>query len=284
MGVFKRCLPLYDGLRRKKEWNEKMTNEGKDKAKILIVDDSQEMREKLSRIMGEMPDVTVVGTAANGMTALDMIARLNPDVVLLDVIMPQLDGFGVIEYLTEHGSMPEIIMISALTQENFVLRALNLGARYYIAKPFESENIKSRVRDVIAMKRGVLPKRTEADRPITTLDEKISSVFISIGIPAHIKGYHFLREAVKMVVESPDSINRITKELYPGIAKRFNTSASKVERAIRHAIEVAWTRGRIENINQLFGFKVYGKNDKPTNGEFIALIADKLMLDQLAVK
>ena len=261
-----------------------MTNETKDKAKILIVDDSQEMREKLSRIVGEMQDVTVVGTAANGMTALDMIARLNPDVVLLDVIMPQLDGFGVIEYLAEHGSMPEIIVISALTQENFVLRALNLGARYYIAKPFESENIKSRVRDVIAMKRGVMPRKTEADKPITTLDEKISSVFISIGIPAHIKGYHFLREAVKMVVESPDSINRITKELYPGIAKRFNTSASKVERAIRHAIEVAWTRGRIENINQLFGFKVYGKNDKPTNGEFIALIADKLMLDQLAVK
>jgi len=199
--------------------------------------------------------------------------------------MPQLDGFGVMEYLVEHNIMPEVIVISALTQENFIFRALNLGAKYYIAKPFESENIKNRIRDVISLKKGTTPLNLKQDnRASTSLDEKISSVFISIGIPAHIKGYHFLREAVKMVVENPDSINRITKELYPGIARKFTTSSSKVERAIRHAIEVAWTRGKIENINELFGFKVYGKNDKPTNGEFIALIADKLTLENLAAK
>lgn len=127
-----------------------------------------------------------------------------------------------------------------------------------------------------------LPAVPVARSRISTLDETISDVFISIGIPAHIKGYHFLREAVKMVVEDPDSINRITKELYPGIARKFCTSSSKVERAIRHAIEVAWTRGRIENVNRMFGFQVYGKNDKPTNGEFIALIADKLTLEKRA--
>ena len=112
-----------------------------------------------------------------------------------------------------------------------------------------------------------------------SLDEKITAIFLSVGIPAHIKGYHYLREAIRMVYFNPELISRITKELYPGIAKRFNTTASKVERAIRHAIEVSWTRGKIENINKLFGFNVYGKNDKPTNGEFIALVADKLIIE-----
>ncbi len=256
-----------------------------EKTKILVVDDSQEVREKLSAMLKEMPEVDLIGTAANGMCAIDMIANKKPDLVLLDIIMPQLDGFGVMEYLVEHNIMPEVIVISALTQENFIFRALNLGAKYYIAKPFESESVKGRIRDVISLKKGISPVSiNKENRSASSIDEKISSVFISIGIPAHIKGYHFLREAVKMVVENPDSINRITKELYPGIARKFNTSSSKVERAIRHAIEVAWTRGKIENINELFGFKVYGKNDKPTNGEFIALIADKLTLENLAAK
>ncbi len=253
----------------------------------MIVDDSQEIREKLSVIVESMDNVSLLGTAANGVTALEMIARQKPDILLLDIIMPQLDGFGVMEYLAEKDIMPDTIVISALTQENFIFRALNLGVKYFIAKPFDSENIKTRIKDIIAIQKGMPlahPSQPETISKHATLDERISSVFISIGIPAHIKGYHFLREAVKMVIENPDSINRITKELYPGIAKKFNTSASKVERAIRHAIEVAWTRGKIENINQLFGFKVYGKNDKPTNGEFIALIADKLILDKMAVK
>lgn len=252
-----------------------------EKAKILVVDDTQEARDKLSNILSEMPEVELIGTAANGMCAIEMINRLHPDIVLLDIIMPQLDGFGVMEYLFEHSILPNVIVVSALTQENFVQRAMNLGARYYIAKPYDSEALKSRIRDVInsGTRLEIIPKHFDYAVPKTYLEEKISSVFISIGIPAHIKGYHFLREAVKMVVENPDSINRITKELYPGIARKYSTSASKVERAIRHAIEVAWTRGKIEHINDYFGFIVYGKNDKPTNGEFIALIADKLTLE-----
>lgn len=255
------------------------------KTKILVVDDSQEIRDMLSKLLIEMPEVELIGTAANGMCAIEMINRQKPDVVLLDIIMPQLDGFGVMEYLCEHNVLPKVIIVSALTQENFIQRALNLGAKYFVAKPFDNETLKSRIRDVISLDKTseFFPKRTEQASK-ASLDEKISSVFISIGIPAHIKGYHFLREAVKMVVEHSDSINRITKELYPGIAKKFSTSPSKVERAIRHAIEVAWTRGKIENINSLFGFTVYGKNDKPTNGEFIALIADKLTLEYVQTK
>jgi len=113
------------------------------------------------------------------------------------------------------------------------------------------------------------------------LAKRISNIFISVGIPAHIKGYTFLREAVRLTIDRPDIINSITKELYPAIAETHKTSASKVERAIRHAIEVGWSRGRIESINQIFGVKVYGQNDRPTNGEFIALIADKLILDNI---
>ena len=255
-----------------------------EKSKVLVVDDNQEVRERLSAILASMPQVELVGTAANGALALDMITRLKPDLVLLDIIMPQLDGFGVMEYLFEHSINTEIIVISALSQENFIYRALNLGAKYFIAKPFDAENIKNRIRDVISLSKGLMSPPEEARKHTSSLDEKIAGIFISIGIPAHIKGYYFLREAVKMVVENPDSINRITKELYPGIARKFTTSPSKVERAIRHAIEVAWTRGRIENINDLFGFKVYGKNDKPTNGEFIALIADKFSLEKQQAK
>ena len=114
------------------------------------------------------------------------------------------------------------------------------------------------------------------------LEKDVTGLIHEIGVPAHIKGYQFLREAIKMVADNPDLINRITKELYPGIAKRFDTTPSKVERAIRHAIEVAWTRGKIDNINQIFGFNVYGRNEKPTNGEFIALVADKLVLEKSA--
>lgn len=258
-----------------------------EKTKILIVDDNPDVRTQLSGMLAGMEEVKLVGAAANGMTAIDMINRFKPDIVLLDIIMPQLDGFGVIEYLNEHDCMPNVIVISALSQENFIMRALEMGVKYYIAKPFECDNIKNRIRDLIAMSKGMIPARTHTLTPASgaetrSIDEKISSVFITIGIPAHIKGYHFLREAIKMVVENPDIINRITKDLYPGIAKHFNTSPSKVERAIRHAIEVAWTRGRIDNINQVFGFNVYNKNDKPTNGEFIALIADKLIIEKSA--
>jgi len=158
---------------------------------------------------------------------------------------------------------------------------VELGARYYMVKPIEMSALVARIREVCG--RGVLlpePGRLSPMGHTPTMDEKLAGLFLTIGIPAHIKGYAFLREAVKMVVENPDIINRITKELYPGIGKRFNTSASKVERAIRHAIEVAWSRGRIDTLNKAFGCKVATKEDKPTNGEFIAMLSDKFRLEQ----
>lgn len=238
--------------------------------KILIVEDHAETRQRLSDILRQMPEVTVAGTAANGVSAIEMAERIKPDAVLLDIVMPQMDGFGVLEYFSEHGIHTDVIVVSALAQEALIARAFRLGVRFFVAKPFEDETVRARLRDLWESER--VPAQDHSR------NEAISSVFLSIGIPAHIKGYHFLREAVNMVIDKPDSINRITKELYPGIAKKFGTSPSKVERAIRHAIEVAWTRGKIESINEIFGFRVYGRNDKPTNGEFIALIADRFIL------
>lgn len=262
-----------------------------ERVSLFVADDNPGMRTLLRDYFAQRDDVELVGEAGNGQDALRMLSQLQPDVVLLDVIMPQVDGFAVMEALGSHPNPPQVIVLTALCQEDFVRRAMSLGASYYMAKPFDIDSLGRRVLE--AAKRDsipALPPRMSqatgiAAPPVNTnhsLDERITSVFLMIGIPAHIKGYYYLREAVKMTVEDATLINRITKELYPGVAKRFSTTSSKVERAIRHAIEVAWQRGKIENINQVFGFNIYTKQDKPTNGEFIALMADKLIMERTA--
>ena len=193
-----------------------------------------------------------------------------PDVLLLDIVMPRLDGYGVLERLP---STQRTIVMSALSASSFISKAIDLGARYYMMKPFRFEQLDARITET--MRESGVRVRNKS------LEEKITNIFITVGIPAHIKGYQFLREAIKMAIDNPDVINSITKRLYPEVARRFDTSPSKVERAIRHAIEVAWNRGKIENINSLFGVRVYNHNEKPTNGEFIALVADKMLLESV---
>lgn len=264
-----------------------------DRVSLFVADDNPGMRALIRDYFAQRNDVELVGEAGNGQDALRMVNQLQPDVVLLDVIMPQVDGFAVMEALGAQPSPPQIIVLTALCQEDFVRRAMALGANYYMAKPFDIDSLGRRVLE--AANREAAPQlihRNGNSLPSVlippavadnhSLDERITSVFLMIGIPAHIKGYYYLREAVKMTVEDATLINRITKELYPGVAKRFTTTSSKVERAIRHAIEVAWQRGKIENINQVFGFNIYTKQDKPTNGEFIALMADKLIMERTA--
>lgn len=149
-----------------------------------------------------------------------------------------------------------------------------------MAKPVNNDILRERIIEFgTGSKAGAAKQSAGYNSRQKSLDEKLANIFITVGIPAHIKGYQFLREAIKMAIDNPDIINSITKKLYPGIADKFNTSASKVERAIRHAIEVAWNRGKIENINSIFGIKIYSPNDKPTNGEFIALLADKMIME-----
>ena len=256
------------------------------KTRVVVVDDNPHIREIMASYIGMQEDMEVAGMAGDGIKGEEMIRNTLPDVVLLDMIMPQMDGLGVLEHLNQSGPehLPAIICLSAVGQEDLIRKAIELGARYYMIKPFDFEMILNRIRALSGepsqQSRKVFPSAPQSPRK--NIEEKITDIFLTIGIPAHIKGYHFLREAIRMVVEDNDVINRITKELYPGIARKFNTTPSKVERAIRHSIDVAWNRGRVENINQLFGYKVYDKNDKPTNGEFIALIADKLSMEQSA--
>jgi two-component system response regulator (stage 0 sporulation protein A) len=249
------------------------------KFRILVVDDNPQYASNLRNYFSTREQVQHVDIAMDGKEALGKLQQVQYDVMVLDLIMPQVDGLGVLEHLkAAGGEQPSVIVVSAMRNENMIRQACNLGAKYYMVKPVEPDTILKRIMDMM-QGNMVAPGGVAMAQPPKTLDEKITSVFLVAGIPAHIKGYHYLREGIRMVYYSPQMINHITKELYPGIATKFNTSPSKVERAIRHAIEVAWTRGKIENINQLFGYNIYSKNDKPTNGEFIALVADKILIE-----
>jgi two-component system response regulator (stage 0 sporulation protein A) len=255
------------------------------KTKVLVADDNGMTREMMHQGLLRMEEVQVVGMAANGQEALDMLRKTQPDILILDLVMPVLDGVGVLEEICRMpGKHPDVLVLSAMGSEDVVNEVMRYSVRYFMVKPFEIEQICRRVRDIIDQNQGVKSMgMTMGLAPRTrSVDEEITSVFLTIGIPAHIKGYQYLREAVKMVMADKQLIGSITKELYPGIAEHFDTSASKVERAIRHAIDVAWTKGRIENINRIFGYNIYTLHDKPTNGEFIALLADKMAMEHTA--
>lgn len=259
--------------------------------KLLIVDDSVEICAMLREYFDRQEGVLLVGEAHDGVEGLRLIESEKPDVVILDIIMPKMDGIGVLEALAQKpdNERPAVIALTALNRDDFITRTIALGVYYYMLKPFDLGVLYQRVLESMA-RRAMPSVEMVAATPLTTpikptvksLDERITNVFLTIGIPAHIRGYQYLREAVRMVLETPDMINRITKELYPGIAKKFNTSSSKVERAIRHAIEVAWGRGRIDVLNQIFGHSVCSLDAKPTNGEFIALVSDRLSFDRTA--
>ncbi|MBR1584881.1 MAG: sporulation transcription factor Spo0A [Clostridia bacterium] len=252
--------------------------------RILIVDDHEELRRRMGDFFRQQPGVIVAGEAGNGVDAMKLIQDNAIDVVLLDIIMPGLDGFGVMERVQRlpADKRPRVIAVTALGRDDFIRRAIDLGAMYYMIKPVELPVLLERVTEVAQRDADALPQNRSVGAGGLTLEDQLSNLFLAMGIPAHIKGYQYLREAIRLVIEKPDMIGGITKELYPAIARRFNTSSSKVERAIRHAIEVAWSRGRVETLNKAFGCRVAHPDEKPTNGEFIALIADKLSVDRSA--
>ena len=254
-----------------------------EKIRIFLTDDNDEIRAALHKYLEAQEDMIISGEAANGVEALQRLPECPSDVIILDLIMPQMDGFGVLEQVQRipPEQRPRGIALTALGREDFIARALRLGVNYYMVKPVEMSQLMDRVRDSARQMEGVCEEPPELPPPPSpNVDDRMSNIFLSLGIPAHIKGYQFLREGVRLVIEQPDRINRITKELYPSIARRYATSPSKVERAIRHAIEVAWSRGRVESLNRAFGCRVAIPEDKPTNGEFIALIADKLGMEK----
>ena len=242
---------------------------------IVIVDDDPDFSASVKMFFAGERGYSVAAVARTGKDGIEAILRVEPDVVLLDMILPETDGFEVMSGARLGGSRAKFIALSAIPGDEYAARAIRGGASHYMLKPISFLSLKNRIDELVGGE--ILPTvRLQQNR---MLDERITNIFISVGIPAHIKGYQFLREAIKMAVACPDIINSITKRLYPEVADRFETSASKVERAIRHAIEVAWNKGKIENINQIFGVKVYSGNEKPTNGEFIALVADKMLIE-----
>ena len=245
--------------------------ENSKKTKLFIADTEND---ELLKYFSNKEEYEVVGSSQNGQEVVKEVLPLKPDFLIMEVMLSGMDGFMVLENLKKQMSeMPKIIFISNLSHSGFISKAIKEGASYFMVKPIIPSNLEERLKDLLENS-GEVENKNEKQ-----LDEKISNIFISIGIPAHIKGYQFLREAVKLAVEEPEIIGSITKKLYPTIAEKFETSSSKVERGMRHAIEVAWNRGKIENINSLFGLKIYSSNQKPTNGELIALIADKMLME-----
>ena len=263
--------------------------EAQNKTTIYIADCNQ--GKELSEIFKKDKTFEVVGVSGDGVETLTEVKKNTPNILLMDVMLPSLDGFALIENIQNSTSImkkPKIIVVSSLTHEGFITKAMQLGVSYFMIKPVDEKVLLDRVREISNLDKNVLTTFLSKDNnnesmtakyKAKILEEKITNIFITVGIPAHIKGYHFLREAIKLAIDTPEIINSITKKLYPAIAEKFDTSPSKVERAIRHAIEVAWNRGKIENINSLFGLRVYNSNEKPTNGEFIALVADKMLIE-----
>lgn len=265
---------------------------------VVIVDDNPMILNTLDEVISSEAGLSVIGRADNGKDAIDMIKDTQPDVVLLDLVMPQMDGITVVENIKKKTSMlknPAFIILSAVGGEQMTEEAFQAGANYFLMKPFDKDIPVNKIRRI--GKRPVRPvpgKVLEAPLKAATpeeaamnreeymkehLETDITKMLHELGIPAHIKGYQYLRDAISMVVRDREMMEAVTKILYPEIAKKNYTSSSRVERAIRHAIEVAWGRGSLEVIDELFGYTISTGKGKPTNSEFIALIADKICLD-----
>ena len=269
----------------------------KKKIKIVLADDNKDFCQLLKEYLSNEEDIEILGIAKDGIEALDLVQKTQPDLLVLDVIMPHLDGLGVIEKLNSMDlpKQPKIIVLSAVGQDKITQTAINLGADYYIVKPFDFVIFINRIRELVTNKvvggepkvrqnQNVQMTRSDYVKNTGNIETEITNIIHEIGVPAHIKGYLYLREAIKMVIDNVELLGAVTKELYPSIAKKYNTTPSRVERAIRHAIEVAWSRGKVDTINQLFGYTVHNTKGKPTNSEFIAMIADKLRLEHSMVK
>lgn len=262
------------------------------KIKVCLADDNRELVKLLEEYISNQDDMEVIGVAYNGQDCLSLLEEKDPDVLVLDIIMPHLDGLAVLENINagEHYTKPNVIMLTAFGQEDVTKKAVELGASYFVLKPFDMDSLTNQIRQISGKKSAILQssstssslRRPVKEKKVNNLDANITSIIHEIGVPAHIKGYMYLREAITMVYNDIELLGSITKVLYPDIAKKFNTTASRVERAIRHAIEVAWSRGNIESISNLFGYTVSMSKAKPTNSEFIAMVADKLRIEHKA--
>ena len=272
--AFSKQVLRYEGEKRMEHLN------------VAIADDNQKILDVLENIISMDKELNLVGKAKNGEEMCQIIKDRQPDVVLLDLIMPKMDGLTVMEKVNQDNSVnkrPYFIVITAVGQERITEDAFNRGANYYVMKPFNNDMLLDRIKSVRKMFRNYEKKsengKMEGTAGAEDLESRVTNKLHEIGIPAHIKGYHYLRDAIIMAVKDMDVLNAITKILYPTVAKKYQTTSSRVERAIRHAIEVAWSRGKLDTLDELFGYTVSTGKGKPTNSEFIALIADTIQLE-----
>ena len=265
-----------------------------DKLKIMVVDDNKEFVKILGTYINSENDMEVICSSYDGLNVTSLIKEYNPDVLLLDIIMPEKDGLAVLEEIHEKiENKPLVVMMSAIGQERITQKALSLGAMYYVVKPFDLATLTDRLRELVGNTSSFVFEKAKGDymykpqskvKKMAPIEVRVTNLIHDVGVPAHIKGYQYLREAIIMSVQNEDVINAVTKTLYPSLAKAFKTTPSRVERAIRHAIEVAWNRGQIEVHDKIFGYTVNSNKGKPTNSEFIAMLADMLRMETVEVQ
>ena len=256
------------------------------KTRVIIADAVEDFRSLLADLMAAEGDFEVVGKTGDGMSALAMVKPQKPDVLLADLVLTGLDGLALLERLSAfpESDRPAVILMSSFTSEHTLAEASSLGASYFMQKPCDIPALFSRIRMIAGRAKHEPVSGTHlSSKPIRnapSLESLVTEIIHEIGVPAHIKGYQYIREAIILTINDMDIINSVTKVLYPTVAKKFATTPSRVERAIRHAIEVAWDRGDLETLQKFFGYTVSNIKGKPTNSEFIAMIADRLSLQR----
>ena len=252
------------------------------KIKVLVVDDNAVQVSLIKKYFNESNEVEVINSATNGSEDIDILERTEEfDVMLLDLVMPNKDGFSVLKYMKQNNINKSVIVMSSFGDDNTIKKVSEYGVKYFALKPFDIENLKEVIIDISKINKSKEELIEIQDKDIQI---KVTNLLHELGIPSHIKGYQYIRSAILMVYDNPGFIGGITKELYPDLSVKFNTSIQRVERAIRHAIEVSWLRGDIDLMEEIFGHSVDIDRAKPTNSEFIVTIADKLRLDMINVK
>ena len=242
---------------------------------IVLADTGDLFRKSMTEAINSESDLRVIASTGDGPQLLEMIQQLHPDAVVMELVLSRMDGLEVLSALQELPAeqRPRVLVLSSYVQGSMADLAASKGADFYLSKPCRPSVVCERLRQITAA------DLSQPARP-RSLEAEVTAIIHDVGVPAHIKGYQYLREAILIAVADMDVINAVTKVLYPEVAKRYNTTASRVERAIRHAIEVAWDRGDLETLQKYFGYTVSNVKGKPTNSEFIAMIADRLTLGQ----
>ena len=252
------------------------------KIKVLVVDDNAVQVELLKKYFNGSKIIDIISSASNGEEVVEIMnSNLEFDIMILDLIMPKMDGMSLLIYMKENNIRKKVIVLTSFNEEETIRKISELGVRYYALKPFNLKNLEKIIVDVYESKRSNDTLLELEDKDIQI---QVTNILHALGIPSNIKGYQYIRSAILKVYDNPGFIGGITKELYPDLSIKFNTTIQRVERAIRHAIDVSWLRGDIDLMEEIFGHSVDIDRAKPTNSEFIVTIADKLRLDMINIK